>query len=177
MNGPGVTSALRQKLQFQAGRHLYGVLGTYARLEQFENADLAHALDPGGQPFPPPVNLNHELLARIGDGELSALARDEARRPQAVHRQLNQELNALLMDLLQQRNFVILKQIELLFAYPLDLSLLRTLGANENRILLLLPGQRRGEQVILFHEAEPRFHRTIPPNLIADNHLWELSDD
>jgi len=79
-------------------------------------------------------------------------------------------------DLLQARPFVILKQLELLFAYELDLSVFRTRATNQSHILLLLPGERRGDHVVLFHEADARFHRTIPPNLIAENHLWELTD-
>lgn len=174
--GPQVISELREKLQFNVGRHLYGVLGTYAQLGEFEQAHLTHARDPHGERFPQLVNVNRELLARISDDVLRELVRDEARRPLAVQRRLGQELSALLKQLLQSTDFLILKQLELTFAYDLDLSVFRTHATNENHILLLLPGERRGEHVALFHEADPGFHRSIPPNLIADNHLWELRD-
>lgn len=174
--GPHIISEIREKLQFAVGRHLYGVLGSYAQLQQFEKTDLVQARDPQGNPFPEPINLNRELLARIGDDDLRQLIKDEARYPQAVQRQLGQKFDQTLGDLLASPSsgLLTLKQVELLFTYNLDLSVLRTRASNQNHILLLLPGQRRGEQVIIFHETEPRFHRTLPGNLIADNHLWEL---
>jgi hypothetical protein len=178
LTGPQIISELREKLQFDIGRHLYGVLGNYAQLEQFEKTDLAQARDPQSNPFPKPINLNRELLACIDDDDLRRLIKDEARYPQAVQRQLSQKFDKMLGDLLSSSvsGLLTLKQVELLFTYNLDLSVLRIRASNQNHILLLLPGQRRSEQIIIFHEAEPRFHRTLPGNLIADNHLWELDD-
>ena len=181
LTGPQIISQLREKLQFSSGRHLYGVLGSYAQLQQFEQTDLAQARDPQGQPLPSAINLNRELLARIDDGDLRQLIKDEARYPQAVQRRLGQEFDRLLGDHLLSSSttdrpfhLVVLKQIELLFTYDLDLSVLRTRATNQNHILLLLPGQRYSEQIIIFHEAEQRFQRTLPNNLIAEHHLWEL---
>ena len=177
ITGPQIISELRDKLQFEMGRHLYGVLGTYDQLTRFERDDLAQAQGPKGRPFPVPVNLNREILARIGDDDLLQLIRVEGRRPQAVQLKLGQELDNLLRDVLRGENLLILKHLELAFAYALDLSVFRTYATNQNHIVLLLPGERRSANVLLFHEADPRFHRTIPPNLIADNHLWELKND
>ena len=173
---PQVISELREKLQFDIGRHLYGVLGSYDQLGRFENEDLAQARDHQDQPLPLPVNVNRELLRRIGDDDLRQLVDAEARRPHAVTYRLNQEFDNLLYDLLQRENLVILKQLELLFAYNLELSVLRTRASNQSHILLLMPAERRGEHIIMFHEAPSKFQRSIPPNLIADNHLWELTD-
>jgi len=176
ITGPQAISEIREKLQFGMGRHLYGVLGGYAQLADFEETALTQALDPQGDRFPKPINVNRELLARIGDEDLRSLVCAEGRRPKTVERRLGQELNSLLGDLLEQHWFLILKQLELLFAYDLDLSVFRTRAANQNHILLLLPGARHGDHVTLFHEAGSRFQRRLPPNLIADNHLWELRD-
>ena len=175
--GPQIINELRDKLQFDIGRHLYGVLGSYQQLEKFERDDLGLATDQKGSKLPEAINVNRELLARIGDDDLKQLVADEGRRPQSVQWRLNNEFDRLLHDLLQERNLIILKQLELLFAYGLDLSVLRTRASNTNHILLLLPGERRGEQLVIFHEADIKFNRTIPTNLVADNHLWELSDD
>jgi hypothetical protein len=174
--GPQITSELRNKLQFEVGRHLYGVLGGYAKLARFEQDDLAQSRTPQGDPFPLPVNLNHALLARIEDARIRGLVADEARRPVAVLSQLEQDLGLLLSNLLAQNHLVVLKQFELLFAFGLDFGVFRTRATNQNHIVLLLPGERRGDHVTLFHEAEPRFHRMFPGNIIADNHLWELTD-
>lgn len=176
LTGPQITSELRAKLQFEVGRHLYGVLGSYGQLAHFEQHDLAQARTPQGEPFPLPVNVNHALLARLDDPVIRALVSDEARRPVAMLRRLEEELAALLTSLLAQRRLVALKQFELLFAFELDFGLFRTRAANQNHIVLLLPGERRGDHVALFHEAEPRFQRALPGSIIADNHLWELTD-
>jgi len=177
ITGPQAITELREKLQFEIGRHLYGVLGTYAQLALFEQADLSQARDPHGNPFPCPVNLNRALLARIGDDDLRRLVKDEGRRPQAVRRRLAQELDHLLSALLDSSHLLVLKQLELVFAYGLDLSVFRTRATNQNHVLLLVPGERRGDHVILFHEADPPCQRSLPVNLVADNHLWELRDE
>ena len=174
---PKAISELRDKLQFEMGRHLYGALGTFSQLAGLETSGLAQARDPQGKRFPTPVNLNRELLARIGDDELRRLVRDEGRRPQSIQRQLGQHVDNLLAEYLANDHFLVIKQLELVFAYGLDLSVFRTRATNQNHILLLLPGERRGDHVTLFHEAGSRFERTLPRNLIADNHLWELAHD
>ncbi len=176
VGGPQAISQLREKLQFDIGRHLYGVLGTYGQLRRFEQENLAQAQDHRNQQFPTPINVNRELLRRIGDGDLRQLVAKEGKLYHAIGNRLGQEFAALLKDYLQHSDLAILKHVEMLFAYNLDLSVLRTQASNQSHILLLLPAERRGEHIIIFHEAAPRFHRSIPPNLIADNHLWELSD-
>ena len=176
VSGPQLISELREKLQFSVGRHLYGILGSYAQLRDFEQAVLAHAKDPHGDPFPKPAHLNYELLARIGDEDLRKLVQAEGRRPTAIERRLGQALDALLRERLEEHWFLVLKQFELLFAYGLDLSAFRTRATDQKHVLLLLPGGRSGEHVTLFQEAGARFERALPANLIADNHLWELKD-
>lgn len=176
LGGPQIITQLRDRLQIGVGRHLYGVLGTYAALQRFEAEDLAQALQPDGAAFPQPVNLNAALLASIGDADLRAMVKVEARRPQAVQNQLNQALNRLLGELLNENTFLILKQLELLFAFGLDWGVFRTRASNQNHLLLLLPGERQGERVVLFRDADARFHQELSMNLIADNHLWQLED-
>ena len=70
---------------------------------------------------------------------------------------------------------VTLKNVELLFAYDLELSTLRTRAVNQKYIVLLLPGQRSGDRITLFHEASPQWHRTLPRELVPDDHLFELN--
>ena len=176
ISGPQIISELGEKLQVYIGRHLYGVLGTYNQLAHFEQEDLGKAMMPGGSSFPEVVNLNHHLLANIDDEDLKRLVQDEAKRPQSVNRTLNNTLNSLIGSLLTDSNVLILKNLELVFAYNLDLSIFRTRATNQKHILLLLPGERRSDHVMIFHESSARFHRPLPSNLIAENHLWELTD-
>jgi len=63
----------------------------------------------------------------------------------------------------------------MLFAYQIELNLLRSMAADEQRILLLLPGRRSRGRVVMFHEANGGDY-TLPTNLIADNHLWEVRE-
>jgi hypothetical protein len=169
-----INSALRERLQMPTGRHLYAILGTYGALERYERVSLKQALDADGRPLGLPINLNRELLRRIPDEDLKELVQNEAKRPQSVKQRLAEEFERILVESLEASPLVALKQVELVFAYDLELSCLRTRGVNKKHILLLLPGQRSSDRVTLFHEASPACHRTLPANLVPDNHLWEL---
>ena len=144
-SGPQVISELRKQLKNQSGRHLYVALGTYDQLETFEKHNLTSAVSADGQTLPKPVNFNLELLANIEDETLRRMVRDESRRPQAVESQLNQAFEQLLREHFKNQSLLILKQCELLFAYKLDMSKLRTYATNQNHLLLLFPG-KVGEQ-------------------------------
>jgi len=174
LSGPQIITEISAKLQFEMGRHLYGVLGNYDLLDKFEKNDLYHAKTPKGAPYPEPININRSLLSTIQDNDLKKLIYNEAKRPRKIQRELQNKLDLLLGTNLVDSNFIILKNLEILFAYDLDLSIFRTRAANQNHILLLLPGTRAGGHITIFHEATPRYHRTIPTNLLADNHIWEL---
>lgn len=172
--GPQIISELRKQLQNQSGRHLYVVLGSYNQLGNFEKHDLAPAVTVDGVAFPRPLNFNQDLLTHIEDEALRRMVRDESRRPQAVESQLNQAFEQVLRQRFAEQSFLIIKQCELLFAYKLDLSKLRTYATNLNHLLLLLPGRHVGNQILLFHEAEARFQTQFPGQLVTENNLWEL---
>lgn len=174
LTGPQIISELRKQLQNQSGRHLYAVLGTYQMLENFEQNDLAPALTADGQKLPKPVNFNRDLLDHIEDEALRRMVHDESRRPQAVENQLNQAFEQVLRERFAEQSLLILKQFELMFAYKLDLSKLRTYAANQNHLLLLLPGRQVSNQILLFHESDQRFQTQFPGQLITENNLWEL---
>ncbi len=174
LTGPQIVTELRKQLQNQSGRHLYVVLGTYMQLDSFVKNDLASASSVDGQALPRPVNFNRDLLDHIEDEALRRMVRDESRRPQAVESQLNQAFEQLLRDRYTQGLFLILKQCELMFAYKLDLSKLRTYATNQNHLLLLLPGRLISNQICLFHEADQRFQNQFPGQLVTENNVWEL---
>lgn len=176
LTGPEIISTLREQLTFTIGRHLYVVLGSYAQLRTFEQVDLTAAVTRDGTPLPAPINLNRRLLDTIDDATLRRLMSDEARLPKSVRAQLDLALRQLLDSLFRTDSLVILKQVEILFAYGLDLSAFRTAATNQNHLVLLLPGAWVSDRVHLFHEADARFHRTLPENLVAENHIWELTN-
>ncbi len=171
-----IGSFLRENFQNDIGPHLYAVVGTYALLEQFELQVLSDPTWLPGEVSLSALNVNRALLDRIGDEDLRRLVRSEGKHPQAIQDRLNQEFDALLADMLSRRRFLALKQLELLFAYQLDFQAIRARAANQSHILLLLPGELRGGHVALFAESDPRFHRELPQQLIADNHLWEIEN-
>ncbi len=174
MTGPQIVSELRQQLQSQSGRHLYAVLGTYRLLDDFEKNDLTHALSAEGQPLPAPVNFNLKLLDQIEDESLRKMVRDESRHPLFVKSQLNQAFEKVLREHYAAQPLLVLKSIELMFAYQLDLSKLRTFATDRNHLLLLLPGRLVSDQILLFHETGPRFQAQFPGQLVTKNNLWEL---
>jgi hypothetical protein len=174
LKGSQILTNLRANLQVEIGRHLYAVLANYEQIEAFEKNELTQARKTDGTPLPSPINLSLELLDRIGDSDLRELVKQEGKFPIGVKRKLGLEFDALLANLLSNEHFIILKNLELLFAFDLELETVRARANNQNHILLLLPGEKRGDHVVLFSEAEQRFHRQLPFQLIADNHLWEL---
>jgi hypothetical protein len=176
LSGHEINSQLRQKLDMPTGRHLYVVLGSYERLERYEKVDFREALSPTGQKLSQPVNINHELLERIPDNELKRLVQTEASRTESVKDRLTKELDALVAEKLNGGSLVALKGLEILFAYDLELNCLRIRAANQKHILLLLPGEKVGDRVTLFHEAPAHNHRTLPHTYVQENHLWELSE-
>lgn len=172
MTPADIIEALRSKLALPGGRHLYGVLGTYQQLQQFEKM-LFDAKTPDGQKFPKPRNVNRAILEEIPDDEFKTLVRDEAKRPEPTAKHVEQAFERFLRGKLRGKGLVVLENLELLFAYSLELNLLRTMAADDDRILLLLPGKRDGGRVIMFPDW-PDTSYVLPTNLIAENHLWEL---
>ena len=176
LSGHEINSQLGQKLEMPTGRHLYVVLGTYERLDRYQRVDFQEARSPNGKRLGEPINVSHNLLERINDGELRRLVQTEASRTESVKDRLAKELDALVAEKLNSGAFLALGNLELLFAYDLELNCLRIRATNQKHILILLPGEKVGERIILFHEALSNNHRALPTNLVPENHLWELSE-
>jgi hypothetical protein len=66
------------------------------------------------------------------------------------------------------KGILVLSNLEMLFAYHIELNLLQTTAADEDRVLLLLPGRRSRGRIIMFHEMDEGDY-TLPTNLIAEN--------
>jgi hypothetical protein len=176
LSGHEINSQLRQKLEMSTGRHLYVVLGTYERLERYERIDFREARSPVGERLGDPVNVNHTLLDRISDYELKRLVQTEASRTESVKDRLSKELDTLVAEKLNLGSFLALKNMEILFAYDLELNCLRIRATNQKHILIMLPGEKVGDRITLFHEAPSNNHRTLPTNLVPESHLWELNE-
>ncbi len=176
MSGHEINSQLRQKLELATGRHLYVILGTYGRLERYERVDFPEARSRTGRRLADPVNVNHQLLQRVPDEELKRMVQTEASRTESVKDRLSKELDALVAENLETAALLALKNLEILFAYDLELNCLRIRATNQKHILILLPGERFGDRITLFHEASSNYHRTLPMNLVPENHVWELSE-
>ena len=175
LSGPEVNSRLRDKLENPRGRHMYVVLGSYDLLAKYEREDYPEARTPIGTRLPAPINLSKRLLDRLSDADLKSLVQDEAKRHTYVQRRLEQELDRFLAEEFTSESFVALKQLELLYAYDMEFNALRTRAVNQKHILLLVPGERFSERTNLFHEAPTHFYRTMPANIVPEDHLWELT--
>ena len=172
MRSAEVVESLRSKLAAPAGRHLYGVLGTYVALDAFVGT-LRQATMLDGQAFPKPLSVNQGILEAIPDDEFHSLARDEAKRPEPTAKHVAQAFERFLRTHLTGSGLVVLANLEMLFVYNVELSPLRVMAADADRIVLLLPGRREGGRVVLFPGLGDGDY-TLPTTLIAENHLWEL---
>ena len=91
------------------------------------------------------------------------------------YKAIKKEFEELLSDTFKKQNLVILKDLEFLFAFGVDLAPLRLHASNGRHLVLLLPGEKSGNKTILYHETEECFHRPLPSNLVMENHTWEIS--
>lgn len=174
MRDTDIIEALREKLKVPVGRHLYAVLGTYKDLNTFSKK-LAEAKTVDGIPFPKPVSVNKGILRFIPNDDFRLLVENEAKKPGPTHAYVEKAFNTLLQAELNN-NLVVLANMELIFAYDTDLVYLRTLSTDSKRIILLLPGKRHGDRIIMF-PGITGISRTyaLPQTLIAIDHIWEVS--
>lgn len=173
MSPTEIIENLISKIAVPSGRHLYAVLGSYKELKKFEK-HLKGVNTSDGQSFPKPMNVNKGILDTIPDDEFRKLAENESKRPEPTAAYVAKAFEALLRLTFRTNRLLVLAHLELLFAYRIDLHLLRVLATDDKRIILLLPGKRSSGQVIVFPELAESGYR-LPTNLIADNHLWELA--
>lgn len=174
LSDPEVNSALKGKLDNQAGRHLYVILGTYESLNRYERVAFPELRASDGSKLPKPVHVSRSLLDKFQDEELQKLAGSELRQINHIKDRLYTEFDQLLVDGLEKSPVLTLKQIELLFAFEVELDRVRIRAVNQKHILLMLPGEMSGERITLFHEASPEWHRTLPQALVPEDHLFEL---
>lgn len=172
MTPTAIIETLRTRLSMPGGRHLYGILGTYAQLDDFAK-QLAKAKSVEGTPLPKPISVNRGILETIPDDEFRRLVTDEAKRPEPTAAHVGTAFEQFVRSKLVGQGLVVLKDLELVFAYHLELNILRTLAADQDRLLLFLPGKRDRGNIVLYPESEEGSY-TLPTNLIAENNLWEL---
>ena len=170
-----VIEAVRAKLNVKSGRHLYGIIGSYSNLDRFAKS-LQQAKTYDGQPFPVPLSVNREILNAIPDDEFKELADNEPKKPEPTVQHVKQSFESFLRSGLGDHDVLVLSGLEMLFAYHIELNLLRTLATDDKRIILLLPGKRnRQGEVEMFAGLTDQVY-ILPTNFIAENHMWELSD-
>ncbi len=174
MRASEIVETLLGKLAVAAGRHLYGVLGSYRALDEFAKT-LQEANAPNGTPFPRPLNVNRAILDAIPDDEFKRLVEKEAQRPEPTAKHVAKAFKEVLRAHLTGKGLLVLSNLEMLFAYRVELDPLRTLATDEDRILLLLPGKRTGDKVFMFHESDEA-NCTLPKGLIAGDRLWAISE-
>ncbi|MGO9203453.1 MAG: hypothetical protein ACLQM8_23265 [Limisphaerales bacterium] len=172
MTNTEIIETLRARLSLPGGRHLYGVLGSYDLLSRFAG-QLTKAKSVEGQQFQKAISVNRGILDTIPDDEFRKLVNDEAKRPEPTAAHVSSAFEQFIRSKLAGQGLIVLKDLELVFSYHVELNLLRTLAADQDRILLLLPGKRERGAVILFPDSDHGSY-TLPTNLIADNNLWEL---
>lgn len=177
MSDTDIIVELYHKLEATRGRNVFGVLGqTYQSLARFAG-ELRRGKMPDGRPFPAPLSVTHGILATIPDHEFHDLVQNEARYPLPTRQQVELAFRRFVRDSFAKTSgLVILEQLELLYAYTLDLGLLRELATDTHSLLLLLPGKREGDSLRLFPTDQSGRAYILPRQLLVESHLWELQD-
>jgi len=91
------------------------------------------------------------------------LVENEAKRPEPTAAHVGKAFESFLRSKLRGKGLIVLSNPEMLFAYHLELNLLRTMAADDDRTLLLLPGRRGSGKIIEFPELEGGNY-TLPTN-------------
>ena len=169
-----IIDEIREKFANPVGRHLYGILGSYKRLEEFSKK-LYNVKTQDDKEFPLPISLNWGIMESIPDDDFKFLVEHEAKWPEPTAAHVKRAFEEYIRSLIKQQDIIILANVELLFAYNLELSILRTLATDEKRIILLLPAKKEAGKIIMFPDLKNNEY-TLPTNLIADNHIWQLKD-
>ena len=173
-----IISVMGKKLEIPVGRHLYGILGTYSDLEHFKKT-LKTAVYEDEKPYPLPISVTSCLLNAFSDEEFHRIVTDEAKRPEPTRKSIAAEFNSFIRKTITDQKLIVLEDLELLFAYGIDLYPFRTQATDDKRIILLLPGLRKNGVIYLYSEKStliPLQNEVIlPSNLIAEDHLWELT--
>jgi hypothetical protein len=86
-------------------------------------------------------------------------------------------MDNFLREQFSSTNFIIMQHLELVFAYSLDLSKLRRWAANQNHILVLLPGEIRNQQIYLYVDPTTGESIKFDNQLFSENNIWELDND
>jgi len=165
---------LRVHLSRKTGRQLYGVVGSYKALADFAER-LHRAKDTDDKRFRKPLSVTRSVLELIPDDEFRDLVDHEAQMPRPTAANVRRAFESLIESKQKTRGLLILNDLELIWAYNIEFSKLRSLAADNFQVLLLLPGRLEAGRVMMYPEAgEGRY--TLPSPLIAEDHLWELSD-
>ena len=173
MKAADIIITLRKQLENPVGRHLYGILGSYNALSTFSRA-LEEARFPDGTPFPVPLSVNAGIINSFSDDLFREIVTNEARLPDPTRTSVRLAFEAFLSDSIRQSPLLILTDLELLFAYNIDLSLLRVLSTDQKRIVLLLPGILSGKRIIMYPNVDGEYQ--VPQGIIAEHHLWEVTE-
>jgi hypothetical protein len=86
-----------------------------------------------------------------------------------------QAFAAFLRSELNKKDLIVLSGLEMIFIYNVELNLLRTMATDNKRVILLLPGKRDRGEILMYLDSSPGEYK-LPSNLLADNHLWEVTD-
>jgi len=79
---------------------------------------------------------------------------DEAKRPEPTAAHVAKAFEMFLRERLRESGLVVLNGLEMIFAYQVELSFLRTVAADDHRVLMLLPGRRSHGRIMMFPELD-----------------------
>lgn len=161
---------LSQRLnQSLPGRHLYTVIGAYDRLEKFQTA---YEKNCSKLRLPSLYSVNLKLLSHLTEEQRAELLAGEA-RGEYLTSLLQKHFEAWVTQRLADEGQIALARLELLFAYHVEIGFLRKWAIDTKKIVVLLPGQKVGGSIFLFHEF--RFsERLLPEGIFVSNCIYFL---
>ena len=161
---------LSQRLNLSLpGRHLYAVLGPYDQLEKFQTA---YEKNCSKLKLPSLYSVNLELLSHLTEEQRAELLAGEA-RGEYLNSLLQKHFEAWVTQRLSEERQIALAHLELLFAYNVEIGFLRKWAIDTKKIVVLLPGQKVGGSIFLFHESE-YFRRLLPEGIFVSNCIYFL---
>jgi hypothetical protein len=163
---------IADKLDLDVGRHLYGIIGSYDSLRLFEKEINGISLSEKSKHII--LSINDGIIDSFTNDEFRKIVEEEAKRPEPTKASISKQFESFMKNLIQKFDIIVLKDLELLFIYDIDFSLLRVLATDNKKIVLLLPGKRSLGQVIMYPGTNQEYR--LPQNLIPENHLWEISN-
>jgi len=136
---------------------------------------LSRSEAPDGKLFPSAVSVSCGIIYALPDGVLEmSVVEEEFVQFATLAPLVASAFESFIRSRVAGRGLTVLRGFELVFGYQLKLKSLQTLTANHDQLILLLPGKRKGNALVLFPNSEQGGFPS-PSDVVADEDCLELA--